>query len=141
MPEEKKDFIKLINKCNALKSSINGFQKNQSSIDQAIQNLQTVSEANGVHHSYNVFQSCINLEKLLEKKLLKNDFLILFYAALFHDLSKSTNPGIKKQIEETLSEKDKFLYKDHGILACIFRSTRPLIPELLGHPFRANSAS
>ncbi len=133
MLKGKKDFINLLRKCNVSKTIIDKINNDpQSPVDKAIRNLQTVSGANGIQHSYKVFEGCIKLENFLEKKLLKKDFLVLFYAALFHDLSKSSNDEIKKQIEESIPERDSFLYRDHGIQSAFLIKDRIRKLKIIG---------
>ena len=80
-------------------------------------------EANNFDHSHRVLQNCISLSSCINEKLSHNDYLILFYASLLHDVSKSQNIEIKEELESFVGEyKDLFKHTncDHGVRSAYY---------------------
>lgn len=80
-------------------------------------------EANDIEHSFRVLKNCNRLASNISEKLAPSDYLILFYSALLHDISKSRSPDIKKDLESLVHKGNKLFSDancDHGVRSAYY---------------------
>lgn len=83
-----------------------------------------MTEGNDINHSFRVFYNCkCIISKCVAKKISTNDILILFYTSLLHDIAKTENLSIKRDIVSATKQKCYLLSDDaadHGIRAAYY---------------------
>ena len=89
-----------------------------SPLNYAFDVLRANTDANDIDHSFRVVQHCKAIADKTGRKLSQSDRLVLLYASLLHDISKSSDPAIIREIEELLC-KSNLLFSDqncdHGV--------------------------
>lgn len=117
----KNRFVKILRKLPIDKDDAIKQIKNEldSPLNYACRNLdKQMPEGNDLVHSFRVLENCMKIIAESRLEITSNGRLSLFYASLLHDIAKSDNEAIRKEIKDFLKEKcELFLSEesDHGI--------------------------
>lgn len=133
MDVTKDDFLQILRDLDVPGSEIDNIGKNKDSpLNYCWGTLETLPEGNVPEHSYRVLQRCIELVRRSDLAVSTkdtvsvNDYLILWYASLLHDIAKSRD--IPEQIKANVEAECKLFShekSDHGV-----RSAHHLNQEL-----------
>lgn len=120
MPISKQSFPRILRTLGVDSSLINQI-KGEDNSPYIIASRADFPQSNDINHSFKVFKNIRDVLKMIpESKININaeDYLLLFYASLLHDISKSGSPEVKKDINGLKSSvKCCKLTVDHGVVS------------------------
>lgn len=121
------DFLKTLKQCGISNGIINNIgKKDDSPLKRARE--ADLPQPNNINHSFKVWSHSLKAVYKAGLKITPNDYLLLFYSSLLHDISKSMNTELAKDIESVLNEKCKLFSQeksDHGIRSAHYVQQKP----------------